>query len=134
MKALLLTISIFFYIQSQGQSFDLASVIDTSKKKGEITGTVYDNNSNTDPLGFAVIKIKETSISTETGIDGSYSINLKPGKYTLVFEFIGYNTIEIENVEVKANSITQHNQVLNSLVIDNSIVASRNEQKIIQPY
>jgi len=134
MKALLLTVSIFFYIQSQGQSFDLASVIDSSKKKGEITGTVYENNANTDPLGFAIIKIKETSVSTETAIDGSYSISLKPGKYTLIFEFIGYNTIEIENVEVKANSITKHNQVLNSLVIESPILASQNDQKIIQSY
>ena len=45
-------------------------------------------------LEFATIYVKEIESGTTSNIDGYYSINLEPGEYHLVFQFLGYTTLE----------------------------------------
>jgi len=69
-----------------------------------VTGVVKDGKFN-DVLPFANVSVKETKAFATTDIDGVYQIKLAPGKYTLVFSFLGYTSLTISDVEVKANAI-----------------------------
>jgi hypothetical protein len=53
-----------------------------------LTGKVTDENNQ--PVPFASVYIKGTTTGTTTNIEGSYSLELKPGKHEIVFKFIGY--------------------------------------------
>ena len=74
---------------------------------GELSGKVIDKEYN-DVLPFANVIIKGSSIGTTTDFEGNYSFKLDEGVYTVVFSFIGYETIEISAnsvKEFKANTI-----------------------------
>ncbi|HER40750.1 MAG TPA: carboxypeptidase-like regulatory domain-containing protein, partial [Salinimicrobium catena] len=82
---------------------------------GSIAGKLTDKEMNGEPLPFANILIKETTKGATTDMDGLYSLNgLEPGKYTLVFSFVGYKTIEVPNVAVVAGKVTEVNTELGS--------------------
>lgn len=85
-----------------------------SQSKGSISGTVYDKEFNNEPLPFANVFIKGSSIGVTTEFEGTYSLKADPGTYTLVFSFIGYETIEIENVVVKEGEDVVINKTMNA--------------------
>lgn len=57
-----------------------------------IRGTI--TNQDGESLEFATIYVKEIESGTTSNIDGFYSINLEPGDYRLVFQFLGYTAQE----------------------------------------
>lgn len=65
---------------------------------GKITGTVTDKNDNK-PLAFASISVKGTSKGTNANNLGVYVLNLAPGNYTLVCQYVGYSKLE-KNITV----------------------------------
>ncbi len=71
-------------------------------QEGTIKGQVYDEEIN-DVLPFANVILKGTSIGSTTDFDGNYALDVKPGTYTVVFSFVGYQTKEITNVVVEEN-------------------------------
>lgn len=71
-------------------------------QNGTVTGTILDKEFNNEPLPFANIVIKGTKQGTSTDENGKYSISLKPGSYTLVIGYLGYETKEIP-FTIKAN-------------------------------
>jgi hypothetical protein len=93
----------------------LINTLAYSQSVGTISGTILDIENNNTPLPFADAYIKGTSIGTTTDFDGNYLLKVEPGTYTLVFNFIGYKTIEVPNVVVKANE---------NIVINKSLSAS----------
>ncbi|MGY6560785.1 MAG: SusC/RagA family TonB-linked outer membrane protein [Luteibaculaceae bacterium] len=62
-----------------------------------------------DETGFGLpgltVRIDGTSKGTVTNMDGSYELKLDPGKYTLLFSYIGYKTITRE-VTVAAGRVS----------------------------
>lgn len=78
----------------------LTTVFAFSQNKGTVTGKVLDLEMNDEPMPFANVYIKGTEIGSTTDFDGFYTINTLPGTYSLVFSFIGYETIEINNVVI----------------------------------
>ena len=68
-------------------------------QKGELTGNIKDKEFN-DVLPFANVTIKGTSIGTTSDFEGNYSLTMGPGEYTVVFSFIGYETLEISEVKI----------------------------------
>jgi len=58
--------------------------------QGGVSGTVTGPEGK--PLSFATIFVKETGSGTATNEKGKYEIRLKPGGYTLIFQFLGYET------------------------------------------
>ena len=79
-------------------------------QKRTISGIVTDETN--EPVIGANVVIKNTTVGTITGIDGQYRIEA-PDNATLVFSFIGYNSIEEKvngrtqiNVSMKSNDIT----------------------------
>src|SRR3954467_6547229 len=61
---------------------------------GKISGNVLDEKNN--PLPYASLFIKEISKGTTSNQEGKYTIDLKPGKYTLIVQYVGYATITKE--------------------------------------
>ena len=82
-----------------------------SQSKGTIMGVVTDKEMNGEPLPFANVFIKGTSIGGTTDIDGKYTISVPAGNQTVVFSFVGYQTIE-KAVVVKAGETITVNQLL----------------------
>lgn len=52
-----------------------------------IRGVISDENGN--PLSFATIFVKQVGTGTTANADGFYEILLRPGRYELVFQFLG---------------------------------------------
>lgn len=77
-----------------------------AQESGSIVGKLTDKDYNDEPLPFANIFIKGTTIGVTSDIDGLYAIeNIAPGTYTVVYSFVGYETVEIENVVVVADKV-----------------------------
>lgn len=72
---------------------------------GIIRGSVIED-SNGEPIIGANILVQELSTGTTTDLDGTFSIDLAPGTYSLQITYIGYQTLNIEAVEVKAGEIS----------------------------
>jgi hypothetical protein len=60
-----------------------------------ITGTVTAAE-NRDPVPGVNVVVKNTTVGTVTGLDGTYTIQVPDDRETLVFSFVGYLTEEIE--------------------------------------
>ena len=73
-------------------------------KPGRISGKIFDEKGET--LPGASIKIIETGRATQTASDGSYSINVDPGTYTVEISYISFATKRISDVTVKADKAT----------------------------
>lgn len=80
-------------------------------QKGTISGTLTDKDMNNEPLPFANVQIKGTTIGTTTDENGKYTLQVEPGNHTLQLSFLGYETIEVP-VNVKANQTITVNRTL----------------------
>jgi uncharacterized protein YfaS (alpha-2-macroglobulin family) len=77
-------------------------------ESGVVEGTVTETDEG-DPLGGVKVYLEGTSYATLTRADGTYSIeNVTPGRYTLVAEFLGYQT-GYDRVAVLADQSTSTN-------------------------
>jgi len=69
---------------------------------GRITGAVSDENGA--PLAYASILVKGTTQGTTTNAQGKYFLDLDPGKYTIVCQYVGYarqeKTVSITNADI----------------------------------
>ncbi|MFD1292815.1 carboxypeptidase-like regulatory domain-containing protein [Lutibacter holmesii] len=125
MKPLFLAFALLFSLQFYGQSFEMTSLVKEISQNGEIKGVVLDHEFENEPLVFATVEIKDTNLSTTTDLDGSFSFNLKPGNYTLIFSFTGYKTIEIPGIHISANKTSTCNQIMSALQLQPNLVVSQ---------
>lgn len=59
---------------------------------GQLTGTVKDTTGT--PLPYVNVYLENTYTGTTTNSEGHYELSiLKPGSYTIVFQFLGYKTV-----------------------------------------
>tara|TARA_Y100000815_G_scaffold275051_1_gene311263 strand:+ start:1228 stop:4029 length:2802 start_codon:yes stop_codon:yes gene_type:complete len=101
MKLKFLFISLFIFTLSFAQN------------TGTITGTVTDKDLNNETLPFASVALKGTNIGTNTDENGQYSLKVPAGSHTLVFGFLGYETIEMP-VTIVAGETKTINQAMGS--------------------
>jgi outer membrane receptor protein involved in Fe transport len=92
-------------------AFVLISQLVSAQSKGTVKGMLTDGELNNDPLPFANVFVKGTTIGGTTDFDGNYSIAVEEGSYVLAFSFIGYKTIE-KNIIVNAGETITINQKL----------------------
>lgn len=111
------------------QSFGVDSFFTEKDNNGKIEGVVFENNEDDSPLGFVDITVKNTELEATTNIDGSFSLNMEPGTYTLVFNFIGYKTVEISNIEVSSNNTTKLLQKLEELQLNTDLTLEDTSKK-----
>jgi hypothetical protein len=85
---------------------------------GKITGRVTDKETG-EPLPFVNIVIEGTTLGAATDVDGYYVIlNIPPGKYSLRGQYVGYQTIVVENVLVKVDFTTERDFQLTSSAVE----------------
>ncbi|HUH47123.1 MAG TPA: TonB-dependent receptor [Arenibacter sp.] len=99
MRVLLLCLCVLFSIRIKAQEVT-----------GSIVGKLVDTEYNDEPLAFANIIITGTVKGTTTDLDGLYELtNLEPNTYNLSFSYLGYQTVELPNVQVVAGKVTTIN-------------------------
>lgn len=70
---------------------------------GGIRGTIKDSEGG--PLQFASVFVNETGAGAVSNIEGYYELQLEPGDYTLVFQFLGYKS-SVKEVSIGSSFIT----------------------------
>ncbi|WKD85563.1 TonB-dependent receptor SusC [Polaribacter huanghezhanensis] len=93
--------------------FVFLSQLISAQSKGTVKGILTDAESNNEPLPFVNVFIKGSTVGQTTDFDGNYSLNIAAGKYTLVFSFVGYQTIE-KQIDVKDKETLVVNQKLSA--------------------
>ena len=93
--------------------FVFLSQLVSAQSKGTVKGMLTDGESNNDPLPFANIFIKGSTIGGTTDFDGNYTLTVEAGNHILVFSFVGYQTVE-KNIIVKGNETLIINQKLSA--------------------
>ena len=84
--------------------------LSNAQNTGSIVGKLTDKDYNNEPLPFANVLIKDSEKGTTSDFDGLYELkNVAPGTYTVVYSFVGYETVEIDNVTVETNKVTTIN-------------------------
>lgn len=123
-------ISIDFYILLILAVF-ITSTSAFAGTKGKIAGKVVDEFG--DPLIGVQVFIENTTKGVLTDIDGNYTIlNLDPGKYTVVFSYIGFATTKVQQVEVIVDKTTEVNTTLREEVIEGQEVIVTAERPIVE--
>ncbi|WP_324025120.1 TonB-dependent receptor [Maribacter sp. BPC-D8] len=88
-------------------TFLFISIISSAQDTGSIAGTITDKELNDEPLPFANVLLKGTTKGTTSDFDGLYEISdIEPGTYTISFSYLGYETVEMPNVEILAGKST----------------------------
>lgn len=111
--------------------FLLGCLLSLSAQQGSIIGKITDKENNNEPLAFANVLIKGTTKGTTSDFDGLYELrNIDPGTYTLVFSFLGYESLEIPNVIVEGGKDTEVSTPLGAgSVALEEVVVIRSAQK-----
>ena len=74
-----------------------------AQQASKISGVVRDKTTG-EPLPGVNVIVEGTMLGASTDTDGSYVIlNIPPGTYTVTFDYIGYQTVSVENVRVVAD-------------------------------
>lgn len=82
----------------------LISVLSMAQK-GTIRGTIYEGDTGFPMYGVQIL-VKESGTGAVADLDGKFEISLAPGTYTLVASFVGFQKLEVSNVEVKVDEVT----------------------------
>jgi hypothetical protein len=72
-----------------------------SAQNGKVAGLITDKDFDDDPVAFASVQLKGTTLGAQSDMDGNFSIVAPVGTYTVVVTFVGMQTVEIPNVKVQ---------------------------------
>ena len=76
---------------------------------GTLTGKIFNRQNN--PIGGATVLVNAIS-KAKTTTEGYYEVKLTAGTYTIAITSVGYSTTTFNNVQVKANTVTTFDVVL----------------------
>lgn len=82
-------------------------------QNGTVNGTISDKDLNGEPLPFANVVVKGTTIGATTDINGKYALEIKEGNHILVISFLGYESKEIP-FSIKAGETKTINETIGS--------------------
>ena len=126
-KAFLLNLSFFL-------SFSLSSHSVFSQQTGKIAGKVTDTKTGETLIGLTV-KITGSTLGASTDVEGRYTLgNLDPGKYSLTFSYIGYQSKNITDIEVAAGKTINLDVTIdeaNSQALDEVVITATIRQESI---
>lgn len=80
-------------------------------QKGSVTGVISDKDMGNQPLAFASVTVKGTTIGTTTDEKGAYTLNVNAGKQVIIISFLGYDSIEVPVVVVANETITVNKSI-----------------------
>jgi len=105
-----------------------------SQVNGKISGKVSDAKTSETLIGLTV-KITGATLGASTDIEGRYTLgNLNPGKYSLTFSYVGYQTKNITDIEVLAGKTTNLDVIMEeatSLALDEVVITATVRQESI---
>jgi iron complex outermembrane recepter protein len=87
-----------------------------------LKGSIKDAESKEALIGASIV-VKGTTKGVISDFDGSYSLELKKGEYTIVFSYVGYTPIE-ENLVVNGDGDMQHDIFLSSSIALKELIVS----------
>jgi hypothetical protein len=93
----------------------LAALPEAGAQTGEIRGTVADKVTGEAMTGANIV-VEQLSAGTTAGVDGSYSLKVPPGIYTLKISFVAYTTLSVTGVAVEAGKTAEVNAVMEEAV------------------
>ena len=98
---------------------------------GKLTGKVIDKTTG-DPLPFVNITIEGTMLGAATDIDGRYVIlNIPPGKYNVHYQYIGYQPLIVEDIQISIDLTTTQDAALSESAVElGAVVVQGNVDKI----
>lgn len=106
-------------------------LITLAQSKGKISGKITDEFG--EPLAGVQVVLDGSTRGTVAEYDGFYSlINIDPGLYTLVFKFIGFADVRVENVEVIIDRTTEINTVMREALIEGEEIVITAERPIVE--
>jgi TonB-dependent starch-binding outer membrane protein SusC len=99
--------------------FTLMVVAISVQSQINITGKVTFANDTEGAIGVNILLKENNSVGTITDIDGTYTLSVPSKTSTLVFSYIGYNTVEmVVGEQTEINVILSENaSVLNEVVV-----------------
>lgn len=83
----------------------LQGIIFSGFSQGFVRGKIIDGENGEGLIG-ATASVEGSSNGSAADFDGNYSIELDPGTYTLVFQFVSYQTKSVTDVVVKDGATT----------------------------
>ncbi|MBX3006925.1 MAG: TonB-dependent receptor [Melioribacteraceae bacterium] len=106
-------------------------VIISAGTTGKLTGKVTDKKTG-EALPFVNITLEGTTIGAASDLDGRYVIlNIPPGKYNVKIQYIGYQTVVIENVQISIDLTTVQDAQLEDTAFDiGTVVVQGNVDRI----
>ncbi|MGZ0016056.1 TonB-dependent receptor domain-containing protein [Yeosuana sp. AK3] len=102
----------------------LVSFCSINAQTGTIAGNVIDGDYNNEPLAFANILVKGTTIGTSSDFDGKYQLELNEGTYTIIFSFVGYETKQISDVIIKSGQVVDLDVTLNTNSLEQVVITT----------
>ena len=98
--------------------FMVGTTLSATAQDLTITGTIVSDIED-EPLPGATVLVKGTTIGTSADIDGSYRLNVPPEATTLIFSFVGYETLERElnGADVVNVSLAPNLETLGEVVV-----------------
>lgn len=100
--------------------------------QGKIAGRITDRQSGESLIGVNAL-LDGTTQGAVTDGDGNYVIvNVRPGRYTLVFSYVGYQTQRIQGIQVTTGQTTRYNVELSEMVIEGEEILVQAERPLIQ--
>ncbi|MBT8256327.1 MAG: DUF5686 and carboxypeptidase regulatory-like domain-containing protein [Bacteroidia bacterium] len=107
------------------QFFFFLSFISFLQLSGQVIGTVTDASGA--PLPFVNIYLENTYTGTTSNQEGTYTLDLtEPGKYIIVFQFLGYTTVK-KVVKISEFPTTLDTSLKATAVSLDEVVISANE-------
>jgi len=99
---------------------------------GKLAGIISDKESGEALIGCNII-VSNTELGTASNESGEYFIlNIPPGKYSITFSMIGYETLVMEDVKISTDKTTRLNTTLATTVLKGSEIIVKAERKLIQ--
>ncbi|WP_124979349.1 TonB-dependent receptor [Nonlabens xiamenensis] len=80
-----------------------------SAQNGTVAGLVTDTDYDDEPVAFASVQLKGTTLGAQTDMDGKFRIVAPVGTYTLIVSFVGMQTVEIPDVKINEGFTTTIN-------------------------
>lgn len=114
--------------------FSLAALFMTTIAygQGKIAGRITEAGTGQSLIGVNVV-IDGTQQGSVTDTKGNYVLlNVRPGKYTLVFSYIGFQTQRIENLLVVTGETTRYDLKMSEEVIQGEEIVVVAEKPLIQ--
>lgn len=102
-----------------------------AQTSGKLSGRVVDTKG--EPLIGANILVQGTSMGTTTDLQGYYTIlNIRTGKYSVEYRYIGYQTKIVEDIKITPDQTTQINVRLDEKAIESNAVTVVAQRPLVE--